>query len=138
MTTRQSLLTLVRDDILTFLNCTASFIMCRPSCSLVLQTTTTEQTEHLHIDFAKDAYRATNHKDEYKQMTMWLERREKVQQHAASIRQQQHEQARAGVAIPQAIGPPQGHHSYLKMAKHPTINSMSFNDLDKMYGADHF
>ena len=98
----------------------------------------TEQTERLHIDFAKDAYRATNRKDEYKQMTVWLERREKVQQHVASIRRQQHEQARAGAAIPQAIGPPQVHHSYLKMAKHPTINSVSFDDLDKMYGADHF
>jgi len=38
----------------------------------------TEQTERLHIDFTKDAYHATNHKDEYMQMTTWLERREKV------------------------------------------------------------
>ncbi|KAJ7860220.1 hypothetical protein B0H14DRAFT_3084863 [Mycena olivaceomarginata] len=29
----------------------------------------TEYTERLHIDFAKDAYRATNRKDEYTQMT---------------------------------------------------------------------
>jgi len=33
----------------------------------------TEQSECLHIDFAKDAYRATNHKNEYSQMTRWLE-----------------------------------------------------------------
>ena len=33
----------------------------------------TEQSEQLHIDFAKDAYRATNCKDEYSQMTVWLE-----------------------------------------------------------------
>ena len=32
----------------------------------------TEQSERLHIDLAKDAYRATNHKDEYSQMTTWL------------------------------------------------------------------
>ncbi|KAF8893652.1 hypothetical protein CPB85DRAFT_1481233 [Mucidula mucida] len=38
----------------------------------------TEATERLHIDFAKDAYRATNRKDEFKQMTKWLERREKI------------------------------------------------------------
>ncbi|KAH9056273.1 hypothetical protein EDB87DRAFT_1545019, partial [Lactarius vividus] len=38
----------------------------------------TEQTERLHIDFTKDAYHATNHKDEYPQMTLWLERREKL------------------------------------------------------------
>ena len=34
---------------------------------------TTEQMERLHIDFSKDVYHATNHKDEYFQMTMWLE-----------------------------------------------------------------
>jgi hypothetical protein len=39
----------------------------------------TEQTERLHIDFAKDAYRATNRKNEYMQMTAWLEHHEKVQ-----------------------------------------------------------
>ncbi|KAI0324537.1 hypothetical protein GY45DRAFT_1349365 [Cubamyces sp. BRFM 1775] len=42
----------------------------------------TEATERLHIDFAKEAYRATNHKDEYPQMTKWLERREKMAHHA--------------------------------------------------------
>lgn len=29
----------------------------------------TEQTERLHIDFTKDAYRVTNHKGEYLQTT---------------------------------------------------------------------
>ncbi|KAN0120583.1 hypothetical protein V8E52_004410 [Russula decolorans] len=38
-----------------------------------------EQSERLHIDFAKDAYHATNHKDEFSQMTKWLERRERIQ-----------------------------------------------------------
>lgn len=33
----------------------------------------TEFTKHLHIDFAKDAYHTTNQKDEYPQMTMWLD-----------------------------------------------------------------
>ncbi|KAJ3716762.1 hypothetical protein DFJ43DRAFT_1043218 [Lentinula guzmanii] len=41
----------------------------------------TETTECLHIDLAKDAYRASNHKDEYAQMTRWLERREKIFHH---------------------------------------------------------
>jgi len=41
----------------------------------------TEYTERLHIDLTKDAYRATNHRDEYAQMTVWLERKEKVLQH---------------------------------------------------------
>ena len=45
----------------------------------------TQYTERLHIDFAKEAYRATNHKDEFPQMTLWLERREKVLRHGAYI-----------------------------------------------------
>jgi hypothetical protein len=96
----------------------------------------TEQTERLHIDFAKDAYRATNHKDEYMQMTAWLERREKVQQHVASIRQQQHEQSRVCTTLP--IGPPQACHGSLKMAQNPTIKSVSFDDLARKHGAHYF
>jgi len=41
----------------------------------------TEYTERLHIDLAKDAYRATNHRNEYAQMTIWLERKEKILRH---------------------------------------------------------
>ena len=51
----------------------------------------TEQSERLHIDFAKNAYRATNHKNEIAQMTKWLERREKLYHFAEFVnwRQQQ-------------------------------------------------
>ncbi|KAJ3719415.1 hypothetical protein C8R42DRAFT_584463, partial [Lentinula raphanica] len=42
----------------------------------------TETTERLHIDFTKNAYRASNHKDEYPQMTRWLECREKMAYYA--------------------------------------------------------
>ncbi|KAI0072798.1 hypothetical protein K474DRAFT_1581862, partial [Panus rudis PR-1116 ss-1] len=45
----------------------------------------TEYTERLHIDFAKEAYEASNKKDEYPQMTLWLERKEKVLQHQKFI-----------------------------------------------------
>jgi hypothetical protein len=41
----------------------------------------TEYTERLHIDYAKNAYAATNHKDEFSQMTIWLERKEKILRH---------------------------------------------------------
>jgi hypothetical protein len=46
-----------------------------------LDNCNTEYTERLHIDLAKDAYRATNRKDEFSQMTLWLERKEKIQRH---------------------------------------------------------
>ena len=45
----------------------------------------TEYMEHLHIDLVKDAFHATNRKDEYPQMMNWLERREKLWRHAAYI-----------------------------------------------------
>ncbi|THV01199.1 hypothetical protein K435DRAFT_655869 [Dendrothele bispora CBS 962.96] len=45
----------------------------------------TETTERLHIDFAKTAYRASNYKDEYPQMTRWLEQREKIQYHTSYV-----------------------------------------------------
>ncbi|KAN0131614.1 hypothetical protein V8E53_010456 [Lactarius tabidus] len=49
----------------------------------------TEQTERLHIDTTKDAFGATNHKDEYSQMTTWVEHREKVQRHSSFIKWRQ-------------------------------------------------
>ena len=45
----------------------------------------TQYSERLHIDFAKDAYRASNKKDELAQMTVWLERKEKVLRHEKFI-----------------------------------------------------
>ncbi|KJA12881.1 hypothetical protein HYPSUDRAFT_112002, partial [Hypholoma sublateritium FD-334 SS-4] len=45
----------------------------------------TEYTERLHIDMAKHAYAATNRKDELPQMTVWLDRREKILHHEKYI-----------------------------------------------------
>ena len=47
----------------------------------------TQHTKHLHINFAKNAYNATNYKDEFAQMTTWLERKEKVLHHMKHIEQ---------------------------------------------------
>ncbi|KAG1884825.1 uncharacterized protein F5891DRAFT_936922, partial [Suillus fuscotomentosus] len=46
----------------------------------------TEYTKQLHIDLAKYAYHATNHKDEFIQMTKWLEQKEKITHHEQFIR----------------------------------------------------
>ena len=45
----------------------------------------TEYFERLHIDFVKEAYCATNHKGEYWQMVVWLERKEKMLCHTKYI-----------------------------------------------------
>ena len=96
----------------------------------------TEQTERLHIDLAKDAYRATNRKDEYWQMTTWLERREKVQQHTAYLAWR--EQAGPERTASKRIGPPIPTPRSVKMARSPSVKAVSFDDLARRYGAVSF
>ena len=97
----------------------------------------TEQTERLHIDFTKEAYRATNRKDEVTQMTTWLDRREKIQRHAAFIKwRQDHNQ----LSVPRTppVGPPRPGVRSLKMALHPTVKAVLFSDIVGKYGAQYF
>ncbi|KAI9428542.1 hypothetical protein H4582DRAFT_1830580 [Lactarius indigo] len=97
----------------------------------------TEQTEQLHINFTKDAYRATNRKDEYPQMTAWLDRREKIQRHAMFIawrQQTQHDSTRCS----EPIGPPKPVPRTLQMAQNPSLKAVSFNNLADKYGAFDF
>src|SRR5277367_2380021 len=44
-----------------------------------------EASERLHIDYAKEGYRASNKKDYIKQMTVWLGRQEAVAQFRAYL-----------------------------------------------------
>jgi hypothetical protein len=97
----------------------------------------TKQTEHLHIDFTKEAYRSTNRKNEFMQMTTWVERRERVQRHEAHVaRQQLGEQPEAHAIV--SLGPPRIHYGYLKMPRNPTLKSVSFQRLASEYGANLF
>lgn len=93
-----------------------------------------EYTERLHIDLAKDAYRATNHKDEYSQMTLWLERREKILQHANYVHWRL-----AGDPLPQSCLPPDMQYAReYKMTKHPSVKAVTINALRDDYGASFF
>jgi hypothetical protein len=97
----------------------------------------TEQTECLHIDFTKEAYRSTNRKNEFMQMTTWVERCERVQRHEAHVaRQQLGEQPEAHAIV--SLGPPRIHYGYLKMPRNPTLKSVSFQRLASEYGANLF
>jgi hypothetical protein len=96
----------------------------------------TEQSERLHIDFAKDAYRATNRKEVYPQMTVWLERAEKVRLHSTLIDRRLREypgQPRTRT-IPE---PPRIPTQAVKMALNPT-KSVTFDLLARNYGAIDF
>ncbi|KAJ6611148.1 hypothetical protein B0H10DRAFT_1953313 [Mycena sp. CBHHK59/15] len=93
----------------------------------------TEYTERLHIDFAKDAYRATNHKDEYPQMTQWLERKEKILLHSKFIRWRELRK------LSTPTTPPGIEFSRkLKMTIHPSQKSVPFSKLAEDYGAEFF
>ena len=97
----------------------------------------TEQTERIHIDVIKDAYKETNHKDETIQMATWQQRREKIQVHYAYLKWRQ----RANQASPPSakrIGPPSPGARCLKMSLHPTLWKVSFDDLAQRYGAVDF
>jgi len=96
----------------------------------------TEQTERLHIDFAKEAYRATNRKDIYSQMTTWLQRCEKILLHTMFINwgQREHTRQPRTHRIPE---PPRVPTQTIKMALNPT-KSVTFDVLARDYGAISF
>ncbi|KAJ7175571.1 hypothetical protein C8R46DRAFT_1174477 [Mycena filopes] len=96
----------------------------------------TEYTERLHIDLAKDAYRATNFKDEFPQMTLWLERKEKIYRH------EKHIQWRLDGCPPppvvEQLPPGIVYERRLKMTKHPTHKAVRISRLITDYGAQIF
>jgi Plavaka transposase len=101
----------------------------------------TEQSKHLHINFAKEAFCTTNHKNEYPQMTTWLERQEKVQQCTLVIKGRQQapcDRNLLQVNEVKPIGPPCIGSRYLKIAQIPTRKAVSFDDLAEKYGAIDF
>ncbi|KAK1217939.1 hypothetical protein PQX77_019395 [Marasmius sp. AFHP31] len=96
----------------------------------------TEYTERLHIDLAKNAYRATNHRDELPQMVLWLDRQEKLRRHTKFITAQL-----SGTPKPPLqydIMPGVTFERTMKMAVHPTLKSVKFSTLEQDYGARHF
>ncbi|KAJ7601791.1 hypothetical protein DFH06DRAFT_1401017 [Mycena polygramma] len=98
--------------------------------------TNTEYTERLHIDLAKDAYRSTNRKDEFSQMTLWLERKEKILRHSQFV-----EWRLRGSPPPPVIenlNPGIIYERKLTMAKHPTHKAVTFTALETAYGAPFF
>ncbi|KAG9315401.1 hypothetical protein JVU11DRAFT_4550 [Chiua virens] len=109
----------------------------------------TQYSERLHIDFTKDAYRATNRKDEFPQMMLWLERKEKVQRHEAYIAwilggrpspKLTLLAAREGLSVPTGMsttGSTQ-EESHFHIAKTPSVRAVSFSSLVADYGATYF
>ena len=113
---------------------------CHYASSIKLFGTTdnysTQFTERLHIDLAKDAYRSTNRKDELPQMTTWLERREKVLRHEQYIQWRSHGDktlTNMHIRHPQLLPP-----RTLKMTCRPSVRAVSIDKLIMDYGATYF
>ncbi|KAJ3559132.1 hypothetical protein NM688_g529 [Phlebia brevispora] len=86
----------------------------------------TEYTERLHIDYTKDAYRASNKKDEFRQMAIWLERKEKIHRHDQYIKWRLRKNAPA----------PCIHLPHVTLPLHPSVRSLvPFDTLANKYGA---
>jgi hypothetical protein len=91
----------------------------------------TEYTERLHIDLVKDAYRATNRKDELSQMTLWLERKEKVFRHDSFIAWRLSGSPSPSHWEPPVLLP----RRQIQITKHPSRKRVTLRELETSYGA---
>ena len=104
----------------------------------------TKYAEQLHIDLAKDAYHSTNMKDEYPQMTAWLDQCEQVILYDKFI--QKHQAAQAA-STPNNASPetqiipcilPLIYPHAIKIAGWAAVHGVSLTNVKALYGALHF
>jgi hypothetical protein len=98
----------------------------------------TEYTEHLHIDLAKDAWDMTNRKDEFPQMTVWLEHHEKIFHHAKYIQWRISRHHQPNPTPGERENPGILYRHQLQMTKHPSKKGVRFQMLVRDYGATSF
>ncbi|KAK7013921.1 hypothetical protein R3P38DRAFT_2546004, partial [Favolaschia claudopus] len=96
----------------------------------------TEYTERLHIDLAKDAYRSTNFKDTFPQMTLWLERKKKILRHEKFV--QWRLDGSPTLPKPATLPPGITYERRIKMTKNPTEKAVHIQRLISDYGATSF
>ena len=88
----------------------------------------TETTERLHIDYAKEAYRASNKKEFMPQMIIWLSRVEKIERHVMHVRW------REGLDKPATTEPT----LHLRLTKNPSAKAVTIPSLATAYHAHAF
>ena len=97
----------------------------------------TEYTERLHIDLAKDAYASTNFKDEFPQMTLWLNRKERIMHHEKYIRRRLDTSLNMPLHVIKPI-PSLVPKRQQRMSKHPTHRGVTIDDIRVEYGTTDF
>jgi hypothetical protein len=98
----------------------------------------TEYTERLHIDFTKNAYRATNRKNEFSQMTLWLERKEKIYRHEQFIQWKLDKGKKKSTSPFNWITPGLSIDRTLQLAHRPNARKVSISIFVDKYGATYF
>ncbi|KAM5532219.1 hypothetical protein V8D89_014119 [Ganoderma adspersum] len=88
----------------------------------------TQYTKQLHIDFTKNVDCATNHKDKFPQMMLWLEHCKKVLRHKAYIKWH----FNSSPLLPLPTKPTM----QMKLSKWPSINTLCFQHTASLYGAN--
>jgi hypothetical protein len=95
----------------------------------------TEWSERLHIEFTKNAYRATNHINYTPQMTAWLRRHEKVSRFSSYL-----DWSSPSSDVPQVTGTPsttiQGFNIVYEVARSPPFPSCTGTTLSLRFGCD--
>ncbi|KAF9037189.1 hypothetical protein BJ165DRAFT_1353838 [Panaeolus papilionaceus] len=94
----------------------------------------TEYSERLHIDFTKQAYEASNCKDEYPQMTRWVHRKEQMQQHEKFIRRRLDITSNSPLHVVKPL-PSLIPQRRLRMTIKPTRNLVPITEIVNNYGA---
>jgi hypothetical protein len=97
----------------------------------------TEFTERLHIDLAKDAYASTNFKDEFPQMTCWLDRKERVMHHEKYIRRRLETSFNTPLHVQKPL-PSLIPERRQRMTKHPSHRGVPIEVICTKYGATQF
>jgi hypothetical protein len=114
-----------------------------------------ESPERLHIDYAKEAYRASNKKEYVRQMTVWLGRQEAVARFRAYLDyvttldpshgvplelddDESYEYQDDNMDEPEAINPSEPSHHTHSVAIKPAFPRMDFNTLTTQFKATNF
>ena len=97
----------------------------------------TEYTERLHINLTKDAYASTKFKDEFLQMTLWLDRKEHMMQHEKYLHRGLDTSFNTPLHVQKPI-PSLIPERRQQMAKHPTHRGIPIDVICTKYGATQF
>lgn len=95
----------------------------------------TEMFERFHIDCAKDAWRASNFKDELPQMVQWLSRQEKVAMFETYL---EHYESVEDIEFESIAGSPAGPQAGISLSKRPSVPNQSLLDIQSKHHCPSF